>query len=138
MNDAHPTLYQITPFLHVPNLEGALDRLTRILRFEVKFRMTDYAYLEWGPAGLRVLEERGRAPLAPGHARMIVYVDVADVDALYEALRPGLLTLPPGDFEPPKDMSWDQRELHVRLPDGHWIAFGQPVRPGIEKRPHAE
>lgn len=51
MNDARPTLYQITPFLHVPNLEAALDRRTR------------------------VLEERGRAPLAPDQARMTVSID---------------------------------------------------------------
>jgi len=123
-----PRVHQVTPFLHVPDFEQALDLMTRVLRFEVKFLREEwrYAYLEWEGAGLRLLEERGRARAEPGvDARMTVYLDVADVDALYEELRPGLETLPEGDFWPPGDKKWGQRELHVRLPDGHWLALGQ-------------
>jgi len=123
-----PDLRQITPFLHVPDLPRALDFLTRVLRFEIKFRAANYAYLEWESVAVRVLEERGRAPAAPGEARMTIYLDVRDVDGLYAELRPGLDGLPPGDVMPPFDEPWDQRELHVRLPDGHWLAFGEPVR----------
>jgi len=118
-------IHQVTPFLHVPDLEAALDLLTRVLRFEVLYTEANYRYLRWGPAGLRVLEERGRP--APDEARMTVYVDVDDVDALHEALLPGLSALPDGDVEGPVDQSWNQRELLVRLPDGNWIAFGQAV-----------
>lgn len=46
---------QITPFLHVPDLEAALSLLTGTLDFEVKYREPCYAYLEWGSAVLRVL-----------------------------------------------------------------------------------
>lgn len=122
-------IHQVTPFLHVPDLAAALDFLTRVLRFEVKFQQPGYAYLEWGPAALRVLEEPGRLRAVPGRdARMTVYVDVQDVDALHAELRPRLDTLPPGDVHGPHDKPYGQRELHVRLPDGHWISFGQPVR----------
>jgi catechol 2,3-dioxygenase-like lactoylglutathione lyase family enzyme len=121
-------LFQITPFLHVPNLAQALDFFTRVLRFEVTFRHADYAYLEWGPAAIRLLEEPARALPAGDRLRLTVYIDVRDVDALYAELRPGLETLPADDIHGPMDEPWHQRELHIRLPDGQWLAFGMPIR----------
>jgi hypothetical protein len=124
-------IQQVTPFLHVPSLVDALDLFTRVLRFEVKFRQTNFAYLESGEAALRILEEAGRAAPALGEARMTVYIDVRDVDALYTELLPELETLPADHVHAPIDQEWNQREFHVRLPDGHWMAFGQPVRPSL-------
>lgn len=124
-----PRIHQITPFLHVPNLAEAIDVLTRVLRFEIRYGEPGYAYLEWGPASLRVLEEPGRARAVPGRdARMTVYLDVEDVDALHAELGPQLDTMPAGDVQGPHDKPWRQRELHVRLPDGHWLALGQPIK----------
>ena len=98
--------------------------------------MTNYAYLECGEAALRILEEPGRAAPAQGEARMTVYIDVRDVDALYLELLLELETLPVGHVHAPMDQEWDQREFHVRLPDGHWMAFGQPVSPSLLQPPH--
>jgi len=124
-----PNLLQITPFLHVPNLAQALDLFTRVLRFEVKFRVANYAYLEREGAAIRILEETERElPSARDKTRMTVYVDASDVDALYAELLPELKTLPIGDVQAPVDQHWDQREFYVRLPDGQWLAFGQPVK----------
>ncbi len=100
--------------------------------------MENYAYLECGAAAVRILEEAGRAAPAQGQARITVYIDVRDVDALYAELLPELSTLPAGDVHGPIDEPWDQRELHVRLPDGHWLAFGQPIPSnltGFERAP---
>ena len=122
-------LHQATHFLHVPDMEAALDFLTRVLRFEVRYRHANYAYLEWRPIGLRVLEERSRVRAVPGvDARMTLYVDVEDVDELFNELKPGLETLAASDVVGPEDHWYGQRELHVRLPDGHWVAFGQGVK----------
>ncbi|MEX1139681.1 MAG: VOC family protein [Bacteroidota bacterium] len=119
---------QITPFLHVPNLQQALVLLCDVLQFEVTYTEPGYAYLELEGVGLRVLEEPGRTINPDAKARMTVYIDSSDVDALYERFRPKLSGLPKKDVEPPTDKSWKQREFMVRLPDGDWIAFGQPVR----------
>lgn len=120
-------IFQATPFLHVPDLAQAVDFFTRILRFEVKFSISNYVYMERGNAGIRILEERGRKSKGPGEARVSVYVDVRDVDALYAELLPELRTLKGGDVQAPADQSWGQREFQVRLPDGHWLTFGMPV-----------
>jgi hypothetical protein len=119
-------LLQATPFLHVPDLAHALDLFTRVLRFETKYRLSNYAYLEREGAAIRLLEEPGRSPQLE-KARVTVYIDVADVDALYSELASALATLPERDVEPPMDQPWNQRELQVRLPDGQWLTFGQPM-----------
>lgn len=124
-----PTAHQITPMLHVPDLERAIALLAGSLGFKVVFRESNYAYLEFGGAGLRILEEPGRRLIPDGKARMTVYVDVPDVDALHAQLLPRLRLLSAADVEPPLDKSWKQREFQVRLPDGDWLTFGQPVRP---------
>ena len=121
-------VHQITPMLHVPNLEKALHLLCDTLTFEVKYREPGYAYLELQNSGLRILEEPGRSTTPDGKARMTVYVDVSDVDQLYELLRSKLDTLAKEMVEPPRDKSWSQREFMVKLPDGDWIAFGQAVK----------
>lgn len=126
---AAPNVRQVTPFLHVPDLEAAVTFFRDILGFVVPYRHGDYAYLERDGVALRMLGEPGRAVPGDGETRMTVYIDVHDVDALFRELEPRLRTLPEGHWWPPGDKSWQQRELHVKLPDGHWLAFGQPVRP---------
>jgi hypothetical protein len=87
-NSVPPSILQATPFLHVPGFATALDFFTRVLRFEVKFRMSNYAYLEWEHAAIRILEEPSRPLPTNEKVRMAVYIDVRDVDALYAELLP--------------------------------------------------
>ncbi|APV48880.1 hypothetical protein BWI17_03800 [Betaproteobacteria bacterium GR16-43] len=122
-------ILQVTPFLHVPDLAQAVDLFTRVLRFEVKFRARGYAYLEREGAAIRILEEPGRElPELGAKVRITVCIDVRDVDPLYQEMLGELLVLPKGDVHPPMDEPWGQRDFHVRLPDGHWLAFTQPSR----------
>ena len=69
------------------------------------------------------LDAGARNPPGCGHA----YIDVRDVDALFEELRPSLEALPAGRWGPPKDMFYGQREFWVRDPDGNLINFGQGI-----------
>lgn len=128
------TVQQITPFLHVPNMEAALDFFCRTLPFEVKFRHSNYAYLEMAGAGLRMLEEPTRRLTPDGKARVSVYIDVQDVDTLFAEIRTRLEQLPEGSWYPPQDQTWEQREFQVRMPDGDWMTVGQPMPP---RGPHA-
>jgi len=118
---------QITPFMHAPDIEAAVDFFEDVLGFETGFRMDDYAYLEREGVGMRILQNRGEDGAPPGNRRFAYYVDVRDVDALYAELKPKLDALPPGDVHGPADKPYGQRELLVAAPDGNLIAFGQAI-----------
>ena len=117
-------IYQITPFLHVPDMQEALTFFCDVLTFELKARDTNYAYVDLAGCGLRLLEEPSRKLQADGKPRVTVYIDVADVDALYAKLGPALASLPPDRVEPLKTMPYGQREFQLRMPDGDWLNCG--------------
>ena len=121
---------QITPFMHVTNLQRALTFFTDTLGFKVLFRMDNYAYLHRETVGFRLLEEEGPNGAPPGNRRFAYYIDVHDVDGLYAELKPKLDLLPKGDVHGPADKHYGQRELLVLAPDGNLIAFGQAIRKG--------
>jgi catechol 2,3-dioxygenase-like lactoylglutathione lyase family enzyme len=120
---------QITPFMHVTDLEKALAFFTDVLGFAVRARFgDDYAYLEREGVGIRVLESHGADGAPPGNRRFCYYVDVRDVDALYAELQPKLDALPKGDVHGPADKPYGQRELCVLAPDGNVLAFGHTIK----------
>jgi catechol 2,3-dioxygenase-like lactoylglutathione lyase family enzyme len=88
---------QITPFMHVQDMEKALTFFHDILGFETQLRMANYAYLHRETVGFRLLEEKGPDGAPPGNRRFAYYIDVRDVDQLYAELKPKLDTLPAPD-----------------------------------------
>jgi catechol 2,3-dioxygenase-like lactoylglutathione lyase family enzyme len=118
---------QVTPFMHVENIERALAFFTGILGFETRFRAANYAYVHRETTGFRILEQTGADGAPPGDRRFAYYIDVRDVDGLYAELKPKLDTLPKGDVYGPVDHSYGQRELLVLAPDGNLLAFGQAI-----------
>jgi catechol 2,3-dioxygenase-like lactoylglutathione lyase family enzyme len=120
-------IHQITPFLHVVDIEQAVSFFRDVLGFELRFRHTNYAYVDLAGCGLRLLEEPTRKLQLDGKARVTVYIDVADVDALYAHLADRLATLPNDRVEPLEDKPYGQREFQVRMPDGDWLNFGAPI-----------
>jgi catechol 2,3-dioxygenase-like lactoylglutathione lyase family enzyme len=118
---------QVTPFMHVDDLDRALAFFTGILGFETRFRAADYAYVHRETAGFRILQQTGADGAPPGNRRFAYYIDVRDVDQLYAELKPKLDTLPKRDVYGPVDQSYGQRELLVLAPDGNLLAFGQAI-----------
>jgi catechol 2,3-dioxygenase-like lactoylglutathione lyase family enzyme len=118
---------QITPFMHVPDIEAAVRFFVDLLGFETLFRADDYAYVEREGAGIRLLQNHRQDGAPPGNRRFAYYIDVRDVDALYAELKPRLDALPSGDVHGPADKPYGQRELLVLAPDGNLIAFGQAI-----------
>ena len=121
-------ILQITPFMHVDDLDVALAFFNDIVGFSTTFRQPGYAYVEREGAGIRILESHGAEGAPPGNRRFAYYVDVSDVDALYAELKPRLDTLPEGDVHGPADKPYHQRELLVLAPDGNLLAFGQAIQ----------
>ena len=80
---------QITPFMHVADLEAALRFFRDILGFEATYREDNYAYVEREGVAIRILEDHDPPP-QPGDRRFAYYIDVHDVDGLYAELKPRL------------------------------------------------
>lgn len=122
-----PNTLQITPFMHVRDLAGALAFLEGVLGFQTRFRMTGYAYLEREGAGLRVLESRDAMVFPADCGRFAYYIDVTDVDSVHQALKSKLDALPEGHVHGPADKDYGQRELIVRAPDNQLLVFGAEI-----------
>ena len=127
---------QITPFMHVTDIERALTFFTDTLGFRVLFRQSNYAYIHRETVGFRLLEQDGPDGAPPGNRRFAYYIDVHDVDRLYAELKPKLDLLPKGDVHGPADKPYGQRELLVLAPDGNLIAFGHAIGKGEEGNPN--
>ncbi len=123
---------QVTPFMHVDDIEKALAFFNDILGFETLLRQENYAYLNRETVGFRILEQRGADGAPPGNRRFAYYIDVRDVDRLYAELKPKLDTLPKGDVFGPVNQPYGQRELLVLAPDGNLIAFGHALHENRE------
>jgi len=68
---------QITPFMHVEDLEKALIFFNDILGFETQFRARDHAYIHRETAGMRILEQKGADAAPPGTRRFAYYIDAS-------------------------------------------------------------
>lgn len=122
-----PNFVQITPFMHVPDLTAAIDYFCDLLGFAILYREPGYAYVEREGCGIRLLQNDGEDGAPTGNRRFAYYVDVRDVDALHQELKPKLDKLPPGDVFGPIDQPYRQRELLILAPDGNLLVFGQPI-----------
>lgn len=119
---------QVTPFMHVPDIDAALRFFEDILGFKTLYRAGTYAYVQRETIGFRLLQNEGEDGAPAGNRRFSYYIDVRDVDALYAELKPKLDTLPAKDVHGPADKPYNQRELLVLAPDGNLIAFGHAIK----------
>ncbi len=118
---------RITPFMHVPDLNQAIAFFRDLLGFTVWIHAADYAYVQRECAGVRILQNHGDDGAPPGNRRFCYYIDVDDVDALYEELKSKLDALPKGDVHGPANKPYGQRELCILAPDGNLIVFGHSI-----------
>jgi catechol 2,3-dioxygenase-like lactoylglutathione lyase family enzyme len=118
---------RITPFIHVPDIDQAVA-FFEMLGFTTHFKRATYAYLQRECAAVRLLQNDGAGNGAPpGNRRFAYYIDVEDIDALYQELKPKLDGMPAGDVNGPSDKEYGQRELCVLAPDGNVLVFGQTI-----------
>jgi catechol 2,3-dioxygenase-like lactoylglutathione lyase family enzyme len=120
-------LFRITPFMHVPDIDAAVLFFTEILGFECRFRQGSYAYVRRETAAFRLKQNAGDEGAPPGNRRVCYYIDVRDVDAVAEELRPKIPLLNDGDIYGPINQIYGQRELMVVAPDGNLLVFGQDL-----------
>ncbi len=113
--------------MHVPDIAAAVKFFTDMLGFRVYIHASDYAYVQRETAGFRLLQNRGNDGAPPGNRRFAYYIDVNDLEQVYEELRPKFDALPKGDVYGPVDQEYGQRELMIVAPDGNLLVFGQTI-----------
>jgi catechol 2,3-dioxygenase-like lactoylglutathione lyase family enzyme len=116
-------LYQITPFMHVPDLDAAVTFFEDI-GFKALFRQSNYAYVQRERVAVRLLENETAADNR-GYA---YYVDVRDVDALYAEFEPVLAAKPHYRGFGLENQEYGQREFGLKAPDGNLFVFGQSIK----------
>jgi len=119
----------ITPYLQATDVDAMVRFFVEVLGFKAWVQRWDFAYVQREAAAVRI----GKASDGPeerhdaGPRAFLFYLDVRDVDALVEEIRPKLLAAGMSGGQGPKDQSWGQREFWVPLPEGGLILFGQQI-----------
>lgn len=120
-------LVQVTPFVPCTNLAAQIAFYRDRLGFEVGFQAESYAFLRRDGAAVRLIEVDDTVDLHHPERQQSFYIDVDDIDALWQDLGPRLSDLPEGRVRAPFDQDYGQREVHVIDEDCTLIFFGQPV-----------
>jgi catechol 2,3-dioxygenase-like lactoylglutathione lyase family enzyme len=117
-----PNFLQVTPFLFVDDIDRIVDFFTHSLGFKLYVRYDEFAYVQRGSAGVRILGGGAKAGRDP------IYFDVEEVDALWTELRATLDdNALRNHLEGPRDQTYGQREFTVFGPENVGIFFGQEI-----------
>lgn len=125
----------IQPFIKCSNISESLAFYSTILDFDVVLPpdpdpeafMSSYAYLEREGSGVHLSAHSG-----DGVFGNVIYIHVADIDALYKTLTGnGLKPQEEGSLSgitiEPVEQTWGMKEFSVSDPDGNKITFGQKL-----------
>ena len=123
-----PNFLQVTPVLAMKDLPAAVRFFVDLLGFHAWVADDYYAYVQRDSAGVRLSKasrDCAEESFDYGPRTFLFYLDVKDLTALVEEIRPRLIAagLAPGDG--PVDQTWGQREWWVSGPEGGLIVFGE-------------
>ena len=113
----------------VADVDEAARFLVRGFGFTCRVKRDGYAFLcdDTGRSAVRLVEADPGTDLADPRRQVTVYIDVDDVDAMWERHRAYLTSLPEGRVRPPFDQPYGQREFHAI--HGPVLFFvGAPIR----------
>ena len=125
-------MQRITPYLLYEDVEAALEFLSRAFGFEETLRYTgsagyiNHAEMRYRDGAIMMGDPGGdyRNPRRLGVATVQIYVDVDDVDAVYERARAAGAEI----IEEVADQEYGSRRFGARDPEGHSWWFAQQVR----------
>lgn len=120
-------LTQITPFVCCSDLSGAIEFYVATLDFIVGYQADNYAFLRRDDVALRLIEGGSSEDIA--QRQHSFYIDVQDLDDLYQDMKPALDQLSDHRVRAPLNQDYGQREFHVLDPDGNLVFFGEAAAP---------
>lgn len=119
---------QITPFVPCSDLQNQIRFYTQILGFTVGFSADNYAFLRCDHIAIRLVEVFKDIDLKAAERQGSFYIDVDDIDALYESIKDKLQTLDSDRVKAPFNQDYGQREFHVFDEDCTLVYFGQAIK----------
>ena len=120
-------LNQITPFVPCTSLAKQIDFYRDVLGFSVGARLDNYAYLSRDTVSVRLVKGDADVDLTHPERQVSFYIDVTDLDKVYETMQPELANLPEGRVRAPFDQAYGHREFHVADEDCTFILFGEAI-----------
>ena len=120
-------LRQITPMVPCSNLKSQIAFYRGVLGFKVMFDAEKYAFLKRDLVAVRLTEVPAGVDLGHPARQQSSYVDVSNIDALYESLKTELGSLPKGRVRAPFVQTYGQREFHVTDEDCTVVIFGETL-----------
>lgn len=122
----------VTPYLLYEDVESALDFLTRAFGFQETLRYTgsagtiNHAEMRVGEGSIMIGDPGGdyRNPRRLGTATVQIYVDVDDVDGLFQRATDAGAEV----IEELADQEFGERRFGVTDPEGHSWWFAQQLR----------
>jgi len=120
-------LHQITPFIPCTSLKSQIAFYRGVLGFKVTFELDNYAVLKRDSIAIRLVEVHKAVDLSHPERQQSFYIDVKNIEALYESLKTDLGALPKGRVRPPFTQDYGQREFHVRDEDCTLVMFGETL-----------
>lgn len=120
-------LSQITPLVPCTRLAEGIAFYTDLLGFSATYQTDKYAFLRRDDVAVRLIEVDPGVDLQDPARQQSFYIDVQDIDNVYEQLAPRLADLPRGRVRAPFDQPYGQREFHVIDQDCTLIFFGEAI-----------
>ncbi len=116
-----------SPIIPVSNIEEAVLWFDKHLGFQTSFVSDKKACLKRDDATLWLILKAPDMDLQDERRQQSCYIDVLDVDAVYEERATELNALPRENFRAPFDQDYGQREFHV-IYEGLLIFIGASLR----------
>jgi len=118
----------LQPVIMTPDLDRLVSFYTDLFGAKEVSRVPDngpafYLGLQIGQSTLGIVVDSGVDPEAGGRQRILLSVDVDDVDRLLAQVEGAGGRVLAG----PNDMPWGQRVAHVQDPDGNAVNLTQPI-----------
>ena len=116
-----------SPNIPVRDLTETLRFYTEILGFQQVIDNPDYKYalVKRDAALIALFQTNDEALLRLTGTQFQAQIWIDNVDAMWDELKSGLLSLPVGRVRAPFNQPYGTRELHVKCPDGFLMLFSQ-------------
>ena len=121
-------LKRITPIGPVSDLQKSMRFFCEVLGFHVGFESEGYAYVRRDDVGIRLVKAAPGVDIHAPSRELSCYIDVENLDEVYQAMKPNLDLLPGNRVRAPFDQHNGQREVHVIDEDSLLMFFGEPIR----------